>query len=903
MNSLTAKPPAKSTRSLRGRARKPAPPERSLRLRRWVYFTSLVPILAVAWTGNLWGPALVAALLLAAGHYYSWRAAQAAKPNAYVQILIFVAIHLALGWMFLGFYMGFDLPQAQFALYVQAITAFDLRRRVNLFSSLGMGVLILYVAATLGRDYMLLAFLLVFVGLCLAMFYQLEIDEGLGAAKIAAPNPAPRRAGLGLALPFLALLLCLSTSLFVFTPHFAGRPLIPPFSINLRVHRGATAQIVNPAVPLVQVNGVREPDAKGLYYYGFDSQLDLRYRGRLSDQIVMYVRSPAWSYWRSHAYDTYDGQAWSMADATVTHTAHEAGTLGFDVPYDGQALGGDELVQSFYIVTDQPNLIFAAYRPVQLVINAEEVAIDAGDGLRVGQPLKAGFTYSVLSRQPTFSAEKLRAAAEDYPAPVTAHNLQLPQALPARVPDLARTLTAGASTPYDKAVALRDYLRTLRYDYFPPPPPPGAEAVDNFLFVDRRGVCEQFATAHVVMLRALGIPARLVAGYSAGEYNALSGYYTVRASDAHAWTEVYFPGYGWVPFDPTPGAVAAPYTASAPRWIFSGMLDTLPPLPWGQVLGAGSTFLGAALGPLVAGVALLALGWLAFYMRRRRGAAAFRYTVLAEGELQRRRILAVYRAGQRQLGRFRMPAETPQEFARGLARADWQELTALVETAAYRPAPPAPELARRAAELVRHLPSRPWRERLAAGTADRRPRARVANGAWSAALRLTPERQAELQAGLKLGERMAVVCGLAGYVLAFGLSVLFNGGSVRLPWVTLLGTLPAIALTLALGGLGVTLACVALARERWWLWVLLGGSGMALVTAAATVTGDAALISLVALFDRAQIWWHSPVELLFTSLADILFLMPISLPTGFLLGVLLFGAAGLVWSRWLEAQG
>jgi transglutaminase-like putative cysteine protease len=90
---------------------------------------------------------------------------------------------------------------------------------------------------------------------------------------------------------------------------------------------------------------------------------------------------------------------------------------------------------------------------------------------------------------------------------------------------------------YDKASALRDYLLTIPYDCYPPPQPPGSETVDNFIFVDKRGVCEQFATSLAVMLRTLGIPARLAAGYGAGQYNSLSGYYTVRGSDAHAWVE------------------------------------------------------------------------------------------------------------------------------------------------------------------------------------------------------------------------------------------------------------------------------------------------------------------------------------------------------------------------------
>lgn len=885
--------------------RKPAPPERSLLLRRWVFLTSLPPLVAVAWTGALWGPALLAALGLAAGHYYSWKSALRDKPNPYVQIMVFVAIHLALGWMVFGLFTGANLPQAQFALYVQAITAFDLRRRLSLFSSLGMSLLSLYVAATLSHDYSFLVFLLAFVVLCLAMFYQLEIEIGSQGAKLKlqAPQSKIRNPKSKILLPaayFLASLLLLAGLVFTFTPHFSGRPLIPPFSVNVRIPRGATSAIVNPAAPLVQINGIREPDPNGLYYYGFDSQLDLRYRGRLSDQIIMYVRSPAWSYWRSHSYDAYDGHAWSLSDATVTPAEHMPGTVSFTFPADPQALSGDELVQSFYIVRDQPNLVFAAYRPTEMIMNAAEVMVDSGDGLRVGEPLKAGVTYTVLSRRPEFAAEKLRAASPDYPLDVTGRYLQLPEAISQRVRDLARSLTAGAPTAYDKAAALRDYLRTLRYDPSPPPQPAGSEAVDNFLFVDKRGVCEQFATAHVVMLRALGIPARLVAGYGAGEYNALSGYYTVRASDAHAWTEVYFPGYGWVPFDPTPGWTAAPYTASAPRWIFSGMLDTLPPIPWGAVAAQGALLFDAAAIPIAVICILLAFVALGLFLRRRRLSLAIPALALIDRDPNRLRILAAYRAGQRRLHRFRAQAETPHEFSARLGRDDWRELTALVETAAYRPAPPAPALARRAGELVHRLPRRPWREILASNVEAARPHLQPPKIFRPAFFTLLAERQAELRAGGKLACIIAVTCGLIGYVIAFIVSVLFNSGSLHLPLMALFGLLPAIALTLALGGGVVTLACVWLARDRWLRWVALGGGGMMFIAGLATAAGEVAQVILVVLFAPAQIWWHSRAELAYTMLVDVFFLLPISLLVGLLLGLLIFGVCGLAWRQWLE---
>jgi transglutaminase-like putative cysteine protease len=546
-----------------------------------------------------------------------------------------------------------------------------------------------------------LLFALAFLALALAVFYCAEVEDGLQTSNLQLPTSNFQPLSLGL---WLLSFVILSFLTFAFTPHFAGRPLIPPFSLNLPIPRGPTSQVVNPAVPLVQINGWS--DKKGDYYYGFDNQLDLRYRGGLSDQIVMYVQSPAWSYWRSHSYDFYDGHAWSQSDKSLITIDHRSQLGAFEIPADEQALGG-EVVQSFYIVRDQPNLVFAAYRPVELYFNANGVGLDSGDGLRVGEPLKAGTLYTVVSRRPEFSAEKLRAASAPYPPEIAARYLQLPNNISPRVRELARALTANAPTAYDKAVALRDYLLALPYDFFPPPQPPGSETVDNFLFVDKRGVCEQFATAHVVMLRSLGLPARLVAGYGAGDYNALSGYYTVRASDAHAWTEVYFPGYGWVPFDPTPGWTPSPYTAPVQRWIFSTSLDALP-FGFADVLAStGSALARAALTPASTIFFILTLvfglGLLIVALRRAAPRPRAPASPTIDRDPNRLRILAAYRAGLKRLRLQRPPAQTPRELALHVARADWDELTAAVEQAAYRVTPPPESLAQRTRQLLSRL--------------------------------------------------------------------------------------------------------------------------------------------------------------------------------------------------------
>jgi protein-glutamine gamma-glutamyltransferase len=131
--------------------------------------------------------------------------------------------------------------------------------------------------------------------------------------------------------------------------------------------------------------------------------------------------------------------------------------------------------------------------------------------------------------------------------------LKLPP-LDIRISNLAEKVTVLAPSNYDKAVALEQYLSThFGYTLELPRSLP-QDPLADFLFVRKRGHCEYFASSMAVMLRSLGVPSRIVTGFRGGEFNDLTGQYVVRASDAHSWVEAYFPGYGWVSFDPTPAA-------------------------------------------------------------------------------------------------------------------------------------------------------------------------------------------------------------------------------------------------------------------------------------------------------------------------------------------------------------
>ncbi len=148
---------------------------------------------------------------------------------------------------------------------------------------------------------------------------------------------------------------------------------------------------------------------------------------------------------------------------------------------------------------------------------------------------------------------------EEYGSYVKAHYLQLPTSLNPSIRELALDITKNADTPYDKVKAIKDYLET-RYTYsLDLGKPITDDPLYDFLFVSRSGHCEYFATAMAIMTRVVGMPARLARGFQAGEWNEAGGFYEVRQRDAHAWVEVYFPGHGWVSFDPSPREAADEY--------------------------------------------------------------------------------------------------------------------------------------------------------------------------------------------------------------------------------------------------------------------------------------------------------------------------------------------------------
>jgi len=269
-------------------------------------------------------------------------------------------------------------------------------------------------------------------------------------------------------------------------------------------------------------------------------------------------------YWRGAVYDHYTGRGWeTRSTRTVTYDAGEtAGAVvarqqpvRLEVRRLGEA--GVLLYMAGTVVTvDRDFQVAWRARYPTSGLGADFFAASLAGAGRGGEPGDGSTTYRVDARVPLFGEGELRAVDWAIPAWMVDRYLALPESVSGRVRALARELTATEPTPYDRALAIERHLRHFPYTLALPAPPADKELADYFLFELQRGYCDYYATTMVVLARAAGLPARLATGYVGGAFDEGSSRYLVTADLAHSWPEVYFPGYGWIPFEPTAGRTA-----------------------------------------------------------------------------------------------------------------------------------------------------------------------------------------------------------------------------------------------------------------------------------------------------------------------------------------------------------
>lgn len=254
-------------------------------------------------------------------------------------------------------------------------------------------------------------------------------------------------------------------------------------------------------------------------------------------------------YWRSLTYDYYFGRGWSTSSTELV--SYEAGASDIEEEVELEADHLKRVRQSVRVLGEK--IAGVVHVDGQLLSVDEPFDVQwrpPGDAFAATTEARE---YRADSVAVDLTVEQLREASTVYPDWISQRYLQLHERVPQRVLSLARDLTATEPTPYDRAVAIERYLRQFEYTLDVNMPPTDREIADYFIFDLQKGYCDYYATSMVVLARAAGLPARLVIGYVSGTYDPYNARYVVTEADAHAWPEIYFPGYGWVEFEPTGG--------------------------------------------------------------------------------------------------------------------------------------------------------------------------------------------------------------------------------------------------------------------------------------------------------------------------------------------------------------
>jgi transglutaminase-like putative cysteine protease len=307
---------------------------------------------------------------------------------------------------------------------------------------------------------------------------------------------------------------------------------------------------------------------------GFSNKVELGQVASIksSPRVVMRIqldRPPArYLHWRGVALERYDGRSWfldakenrvvilsqdrrAVGEASDTDARFDRAYTWGTSPLDRQNLIDQKIILE---PLDTPTL-FASQKPVQLYGPVATLKRDRLTDALSADSLRGRTSYMVRSDISIPNDQELRADSPALaPKDIKQLYTQLPRKLDPRIELFAHEITRNAPTPYDKVRAIENELKT-RFGYTLNVTIKGSDPLAEFLFDAREGHCEYFATAMVIMLRTLGIPARIVNGFQMGEYNDINRLYTVRESDAHSWVEVYFPhSSSWIEFDPTPAA-------------------------------------------------------------------------------------------------------------------------------------------------------------------------------------------------------------------------------------------------------------------------------------------------------------------------------------------------------------
>ncbi|MEA5618873.1 DUF3488 and DUF4129 domain-containing transglutaminase family protein [Cronbergia sp. UHCC 0137] len=585
--------------------------------------------------------------------YYSRR-----NSNIPVKFCIAIGMLVALGAFFsrfLGELNDTRLNLSELLIQLQVLHSFDTPRRKDLGYSIVIGLILLGVAATLSQTMGFAPVLLLFLAATLPTLV-LDYRSRLGLKPLKKEKSAKKNPG-NLNWKFLLgnfwLIVGLGLAIFLVSPRFPGYQLRQfPVSTPVEIQGQFTGRsIINPGyVRQGSGNGSGNGTGEGsggepgelddTFYYGFNSQMNQNLRGSaMKPKVVMRVRSQAEGFWRVLGFDRYTGKGWEISrNDQVTTFRQSPWSYQIRLNLPPIATKTREVVQTYNVVSDLPNLLPTLAYPKELYFPAPLIAVDPENGLRSPVQLSEGMTYTVVSEVPYRDRTLLGQAPNEYPLKIKQEYLKPYLQIPPNIADKVRQRTQEIFTNYNQQTVAQSkqtksldstyekvlYLtQYIKQNYSIPENPlelpyldEKEDLVETFLFKNKGGYPDHFSTVLTVMLRSVGIPSRLIAGYSPGEFNPFTGMYVVRNTDAYAMTEVYFPKYGWFAFDPIPGHPLIPPSIEEDRtfgvlqqfwnWV-AGWLPSPVSGVLSYLFGALFTWISSAIGWFIT---LFSQGWL-----------------------------------------------------------------------------------------------------------------------------------------------------------------------------------------------------------------------------------------------------------------------------------------------------
>lgn len=501
----------------------------------------------MTWVGGSLWLSLSGGALGTLGHWVSWRWRH--HPSRLRPVLIVVSV-IALAFLMrfkvLEIFSGDWLPAGHFLVLVLALASFDLRTRGGLYTSLGMSGIVLFFASQQAFDVSFGIFVVGFVVLILAFLSVTFLEDGIRGAQVHWVHGRPT-----------ALLYWIGTACAVFTLSGLAFWLMPrgqsafirPPQVSILPYTASTIKEAPPLPEIVPADASETPEetistlnaAPALGDGDPRRSEEPRNPGEPINKVVLFVRSKVASYWRGQTLERFDGQNWTSnrSPQFVARTRDGPTVLLINRENFGRR-NRVWYYQTFFVQEDHPTSVFMGYQ-----------------GLRIWTDKKAlktlgvtrGDSYRVLSAQPRYTPERLR---NDAASDIDPRLKRLPLGS-TRIKNLSRKITAGAASDFDKAERIVNFL-TLEAKFDPNRPGDllSSATPDQFLFQGKPGSALDYASATVLLARGSGLPARMAVGYLPGIRDPLSGAYMVRESDAHAWAEVRFTRYGWVPFDAAP---------------------------------------------------------------------------------------------------------------------------------------------------------------------------------------------------------------------------------------------------------------------------------------------------------------------------------------------------------------